>query len=71
MPVGDGLQTSAHVLALTEEAPETKCARMLQIYDAVSARCGKYGKRYELPMIAGLSFLDLPAETLAEETRAA
>lgn len=67
MPVSDGLQTSAHVLALTEEEPEKKCARMLEIYDAISGLCGKYGKYHELPMIAGMSFLDLPAQTLAEE----
>ena len=67
MPISDGLQTSAHVLAMSEEAPEQKCARMLEIYDAVSSRCKKYGRSYELPMIAVLSFLDLPVETLAEE----
>jgi len=51
------VQTASHVLALTDGAPQEKTDRMLQIYDSISAAGGKYGRHYELAVLAALSVL--------------
>lgn len=67
LPKGDGLQTSAHALTLFPNPPEEKCERMLALYDAISARCKKFGRYYELPILAALSYSDKPVEAIAED----
>ncbi len=66
-PKSDGLQSASHLFALTDRAPKEKVERMLALYDAVSERCGKYGKYYELSTLAALSLEQAPVEELADD----
>ncbi len=54
---GNYLQTVSHILALAEgDAPE-KAERFLGLYEAVGQFGGKYGRYYELTVLAALSVL--------------
>ncbi len=64
-PKGDGLQTTSHVLALSEASPEEKVDRMLTLFDAITAAGGKYGKDRQLPILAALSLSREDVDDLA------
>lgn len=57
-PVSNDLQTVSHVLSLGQGSPEEKAGRLCDLYDAVRAAGGKYGKHYELSTLAALSLLE-------------
>ncbi|MBQ8194842.1 MAG: DUF4003 family protein [Oscillospiraceae bacterium] len=48
-------QRISHVLALYEGAPEEKCARVKALYDMLARSRRKYGKYYELSVLACLA----------------
>ncbi len=48
-------QRISHVLALYEGAPEEKCARVKALYDMLAKSRRKYGKYYELSVLACLA----------------
>ena len=54
---GDGLQTVSHVLAMTPGATLDKCSRLLALYDGLRRAGRRYGKHYELAVLAALSVL--------------
>ena len=60
-------QAVSHVLALSPGEAEQKAQRLMDLYDAIKASGGKYGKHFELPTLAALSVLDVPIETLVSE----
>ena len=64
-PKGDGLQTASHVLALSDEAPERKVRRLIELFDAIQAAGGKYGKDRQLPILAVLSLSEGSVEELS------
>lgn len=64
-PKGDGLQTASHVLALSDQAPEEKARRMIELFDAIQAAGGKYGKDRQLPILAALSLSEGSVEELS------
>ena len=66
-PGGDGLQAASHVLALSSESPVDKALRMIGIFNAVEAAGGKYGKDWQLPILAALSLGQRFQEDLARE----
>lgn len=52
---GNSVQTVSHVLALAEGAPAEKCAKLIDLFDALRRSGLKYSKYYELPTLAALS----------------
>ena len=53
----NNIQTTAHVLALGEGDPAKKTGKMLELFDAIAQTGLKYGKLYELPVLASLSMI--------------
>ena len=51
----NSIQTVSHVLAMAKGAPEDKCAKFSELYGAMLKKGKKYGKHYELAMLAALS----------------
>ena len=66
-PGGDGLQAASHVLALSSEIPVDKTFRMIGIFNAIEEAGGKYGKDWQLPILAALSLGQRFQEDLARE----
>lgn len=66
-PKGDGLQSASHVLALSTDAPAEKVQRVFDLFDAVTAMGGKYGKDRQLPILAALSLSAASPEDLAQD----
>ena len=54
----NSIQTVSHVLAMAEGSPEEKCRRFSELYDSMLKKGKKYGKHYELAMVAALSITD-------------
>ena len=51
----NSIQTVSHVLAMVSGTPEEKCAKFGELYDSMIKKGRKYGKHYELAMLAALS----------------
>ena len=66
-PGGNGLQAASHVLALSSEIPVDKTFRMIGFFNAVEAGGVKYGKDWQLPILAALSLGQRFQEDLAQE----
>ena len=66
-PSGNGLQAASHVLALSSEIPVDKTFRMIGIFNAIEEAGGKYGKDWQLPILAALSLGQRFQEDLAGE----
>ena len=66
-PGGNGLQAASHVLALSSEIPVDKTFRMIGIFNAIEEAGGKYGKDWQLPILAALSLGQRFQEDLARE----
>ena len=66
-PSGNGLQAASHVLALSSEIPVDKTFRMIGIFNAIEEAGGKYGKDWQLPILAALSLGQRFQEDLARE----
>lgn len=54
----DMLQTVAQILVLSDKPAEVKCARFKELLEALRASGIKYGKHYELPVLASLAVSD-------------
>ena len=54
---GDSLQSVSHVLAMTQGATLDKCSRFLALYEGLRKAGRRYGKHYELAVLAALSML--------------
>ena len=67
VPSGTGLQAASHVLALSSEIPVDKTFRMIGIFNAIEEAGGKYGKDWQLPILAALSLGQRFQEDLARE----
>lgn len=51
----NSIQTVSHVLAMAGGTPEEKCAKFGELYDSMLKKGRKYGKHYELAMLAALA----------------
>ena len=51
----NSIQTVSHVLAMAGGKPEEKCAKFMELYDSMIKKGRKYGKHYELAMLAALA----------------
>ena len=56
---GDGVQTVSHVLAMTQGATLDKCSRFLALFDGLRRAGRRYGRQYELAVLAALSVLPM------------
>lgn len=54
---GNALQSTSHILALSKGEPEKKAERVIRIFEKIREKGGKYGKDYELPVLAAASLL--------------
>lgn len=63
----DYLQTAAQVLAMSDKPAEEKCARFMALFEAVRGAGMKYGKDYELSVLASLSVSDIPIPQLVQD----
>lgn len=54
----DHLQAVSQILALNDKPTEEKCARFQALFDDIRAAGMKYGKSYELPVLAALCACD-------------
>lgn len=52
------IQSVSHVLAVDDSSPEEKCGKFLELYGNLLKKGKKYGKHYELAMLAALSVAD-------------
>lgn len=64
---GNALQSVTHVLALSDGPTLEKCARVLALYEGIGRAGRKYGRHYELPVLAALSVLPVTPETAVPE----
>ena len=64
---GNGLQSTTHVLSLADGPTLEKCARLLALYEGVRNADRKYGRYYELPVLAALSVLPVTPEDAVPE----
>nr|WP_242823112.1 DUF4003 family protein [Ruminococcus flavefaciens] len=62
----NAVQTVSHILAMTEGAPEIKVGRMFGMFDMFTAAGRKYGKHYELPMLAAISVIEADEKELVD-----
>ena len=60
------VQTVSHILAMTDGAPEEKVGRMIGMFDMFAAAGRKYGKHYELPMLAAMSVIKADEKELVD-----
>ena len=51
----NSIQTVSHVLAMASGTPEEKCEKFTELYNSMIKKGRKYGKHYELAMLAALS----------------
>ena len=62
----NAVQTVSHILAMTDGAPEEKVNRMIGIFDMFTAAGHKFGKHYELPMLAAVSVIEADEKELVD-----
>lgn len=62
----NAVQTVSHILAMTEGAPEIKVGRLFGMFDMFTAAGRKYGKHYELPMLAAISVIEADEKELVD-----
>ena len=62
----NAVQTVSHILAMTEGASEIKVGRMFGMFDMFTAAGRKYGKHYELPMLAAISVIEADEKELVD-----
>lgn len=60
------LQTVSHILAMPKGSPEEKVDRMCRMFDMFTAAGRKFGKHYELPMLAALSVIEADERELID-----
>ena len=62
----NAVQTVSHILAMTDGAPEEKVGRMIGMFDMFTAAGRKFGKHYELPMLAAISVIEADEKELVD-----
>ena len=63
---GNAVQSLSHVLAISEELPESKCGRTKELYDGLKRAGRKYGKGYELPTLGVLALCQGEVTSIVE-----
>lgn len=63
----DAVQSMSHVIALAGGDVTANAQKAIALYDSLKASGRKYGKSYELAVLAALSVLPVDIETLTEE----
>ena len=63
----NAVQTASHVLALGDSVPKEKADRVIGLYDAIVQAGGKYGREYELAILAALAVQEGDVNVLASE----
>lgn len=63
----NAVQSVTHVLTLADGSAKEKCDRFLAIFDGLKKAGIKYGKTYDLAVLAILSLLDTDVDTLIAE----
>lgn len=66
-PKSNGLQAASHVLAAIGGTPAEKAGRVIAIYDAIRAAGGKYGKEWELPVLAAFAADETPVDAVVSD----
>ena len=69
--IGNDLQSVSHVLTLGEENAHQKCDKLIALYNTLKMRGYKYGRSYELPVLAALSIHPEDASVIADDIAAA
>lgn len=64
------IQALSHVLSIAEGNAEEKCSRVVALYEALKNAGMKYGKYYELVVLASLAVLPVDQKVLVEEIKA-
>ena len=63
----NAVQTASHVLALADGTPEEKAGRVIELYDALLRAGSKYGRDYELAVLAALAIQRAEISQLADD----
>ena len=63
----DCVQTMTHILAMEKGEASVKCDQVLTLYDAIERNEGKYGRFYELAILAALAMQTADHEEMARE----
>ncbi len=63
----NAVQTASHVLALADGTPEEKAGRVIELYDALRRAGCKYGRDYELAVLAALAIQKADISQLADD----
>lgn len=63
----NAVQSASHVLALAAGEPKEKAARVADLYDAIVAAGGKYGREYQLATLAALTILPVDIAAAAAD----
>ena len=66
----NAVQAASHVLCLGEGGSAKRVAALLALFDGFAARGRRYGKYYELPILAALSVLDVEPAAAVEDVLA-
>ena len=64
------VQALAHVLSIAEGSAEEKCNNVVALYEALKDAGVKYGKYYELVVLASLAMLPVEQSILVEDIKA-
>ena len=64
------VQALAHVLSIAEGSAEEKCNKVVALYEALKDAGVKYGKYYELVVLASLAMLPVEQSVLVEDIKA-
>lgn len=60
-------QSLSHIIALGEEAPETTCRKVLELYKRLYEKNYKFGKSYELPVLGALALCREDSEEIVSD----
>ena len=63
----NSIQTVSHVLAMASGTPEEKCAKFSELYSNMLKKGRKYGKHYELAMLAALTIADFSSSDILSD----
>lgn len=66
----NAVQSLSHVLALSQGTPSEKCAKVSELYQALSASKKIYGKHYELAVLGSLALIDADVSALVSDIAA-
>ena len=67
MALKDNLQTVAEILSISDKPVEAKCTRFRELFESIRAAGMKYGRDYELTVLAALSVTDIDSSQLVAD----